>query len=204
MNFKVLILIAILLLAYLTCYPQHYKKFRVGVGFGQTESTKSTILLLEPSFRFNDKITIGLRMEGMGEKRIRECYSLTLNTQSYVNKQTLLGEDFRFFIGIGAGAYFGLHDSPPMSIQLANGQYVEGYVDGETSAARGGFYPRIGIDYKHFSICIDYNLVYRKFLKSIYFDPVLNQTLPTMHTYRSDNYISFKVAYFLGGGKKRE
>lgn len=138
----------------------------------------------------------------MGEREIRECYSLTLNGQYYLKKRISLAKDFRVFVGLGAGDFFSRHDNPLITITLPNGQQVDGNVI-ETTQGKGGFYPRIGFEYHHFSVIIDYNFIYRKFLRFAYFDPLLNQSLPGVYLYRSDNYLSFKIGYYFGGGKKK-
>ncbi|MEO8041356.1 MAG: hypothetical protein ABI646_01985, partial [Acidobacteriota bacterium] len=69
-------LILILLLLSVTCYgQQQFKKLRLGIGYGHTfdwplytgdERSTCGVIYLEPSYRINDRITLGWRMGARG------------------------------------------------------------------------------------------------------------------------------------------
>jgi hypothetical protein len=152
--FKLVVLI--LTIHSFPCTAQNFHKFRFGLGIGMTERSTISIMFFEPSFRLNDNVVIAWRIDAMGERGVRDCFSLTLNTQYYLHKKTAATKDFRAFVGLGAGVFFPLRSNPHIPISLTNGQLVDGYLVGETSEARPGFYPRIGVEYRHFSVMVEH------------------------------------------------
>jgi opacity protein-like surface antigen len=108
---------------------------------------------LEPKYAFTDNFWLGLRLEtailvqksllGDDYQAIALFSILPSFDYSYV-----INEEFRPFVGIGAGTYTSLL-----------------YYDGSETAGdnkvvtKTGFCPRIGLDYKHFTITFEHNFV---------------------------------------------
>jgi opacity protein-like surface antigen len=108
---------------------------------------------LEPKYAFTDNFWLGLRLEtavlvqrslfGDDYQAIALFSILPSFDYSYV-----INEEFRPFVGIGAGTY---------TSQL----YYDGAekVGGDKAETNIGFCPRIGLDYKHFTITFEHNFV---------------------------------------------
>lgn len=153
---KTLVFLVIVLFVSTIGYAQEYKPFQlyVGVGFASPGAGGVGVLIdLEPSYRINDKIAIGFRLESAAmakevtvdiDSEISAVGSYTLNGRYYFGDS-----NFRPYIGAGFGIY-------------ALGTVKVDDPDNAGSADFGtkfGFYPRIGFDFGHFNINIDYNLV---------------------------------------------
>ncbi|HOY96120.1 MAG TPA: hypothetical protein PK509_10300 [Catalimonadaceae bacterium] len=108
---------------------------------------------LEPKYAFTDNFWLGLRLETavlvqrslLGDDYQAVALFSILPTFDY---SYVINEEFRPFVGIGAGTY---------TSQL--------YYDGSEKAGDNkavtkiGFCPRIGLDYKHFTISVEHNFV---------------------------------------------
>jgi len=175
------------------CSAQTYKKLRIGIGSGyanveqeykEYENRDQVLFYLEPSFRLNDKISVGGRLEITPGKSVA---SYTINVQYYWMKKSMA--DFRPFIGLGIGFYH---------------PYLTGDVFyGTTSHPEQtvfGFYPRIGFDYYHLSLSIDWNFG-SSANATIY--PPANSLQPPFDGKLSPNYFSAKIGIQIGGGKKK-
>jgi hypothetical protein len=175
---------------------QEFKKFKVGVGGGYAipggEGAKGGVLFyLEPAYRLQDQLQLGLRMEwaamargfseevGTAEFDVSTSGSYTLNGQYYFNNN-----GFRPFVGLGLGIY---------SIKAASVN-----VDGDSGSSEDlgledetkfGFYPRVGFDAGHFTLSIDYNL-----LGATKIDGVEGEF--------KNSYIGIRLGGFFGGGRK--
>ncbi len=92
------------------------------------------------------------------------------------------------FIGLGAGIY-----KPSTSYFLNNEQYATG-----NEQYTFGFYPRIGFDFGHLTVAVDYNIA-----------GTSRNTLTNENTGTSSNgelksdYASVKIGFFIGGGRKK-
>jgi hypothetical protein len=112
-----------------------------------------------------------------------------------------MNKKLRFFAGVGLGIFSAINKDTVISA-TPNGvlfQYKEGI-----AGARGGFYPRIGFELNRFTFTFEYNLIYRREIRTTYFlrSATGLQTWSTPLALNSDNYASFKIGYFFGGGKK--
>jgi hypothetical protein len=180
---------------------QEYHKFRFGAGFGGTEQRNLSIWYAEPSLYINDKISLGLRLESYLRPNVEQCFSYTLSSQFYFANKILMNKKLRFFAGVGLGIFSAINKDTIISA-TPNGvlfQYKEGI-----AGARGGFYPRIGFELNRFTFTFEYNLIYRREIRTTYFlrSATGLQTWSTPLALNSDNYASFKIGYFFGGGKK--
>jgi hypothetical protein len=125
-------------------YCQDYNKFKLGLGAGfaggkgngSKDFGVGGLFTIEPAYRWNDNIAIGLRFEtavfgkdSSGFIHFPEIISsITVNGQYYFSSEL-----FRPFVGIGFGIYF------------------------PAEFSTFGFYPRLGFDWGHFTFALEYN-----------------------------------------------
>jgi outer membrane protein W len=192
---KTIILVSIFLTAVVTLHAQDYKKFRVGLGIGYAMAGGSgakggVLATIEPGYRVQDNILLGLRLEsavitrGLSEDfgdaisiDVAGIGSYTVNGQYYFNNN-----NFRPFFGLGLGLYSLAAIKVDVNFE---GETESGEVDGES---KFGFYPRVGFDAGHFTMALDYNLI------------------PTTKLEGSDvefknSYLGIRAGFFIGGGK---
>lgn len=187
---KITSVLCFVLFAALAVNAQEFKKFRVGVGLGYAmpggEGSKGGICFaVEPGYRLNDQIIVGLRMESAvivrgysesvddAELDIAGIGSYTLNGQYYFSN-----EGFRPFVGLGFGIY---------SLAAVK---IDG-VDDEIAASESkfGFYPRLGFDAGHFTMQLEYNLI-----------PATK--VDGLDGEFKNSYLGIKIGGFFGGGRK--
>jgi hypothetical protein len=189
---KIVYILALSLLVTSIGYAQDYKKFRVGLGLGYAAASGNgsgggVIVTVEPSYRVQDNLSIGLRWEAAAITRgysedlasgstidVAAIGSFTLNGQYYFGTG-----DFRPFGGLGLGLY---------SLAAVSGNSGTGAVDAAAAESKFGFYPRIGFDFHHFSMSADYNII-----------------PPTKDIYGAgefkNSYFGIRLGFFIGGGK---
>jgi len=194
---KIVYVLALSLLVTSIGYAQDYKKFKVGLGLGYAAASGNgagggVIVTVEPAYRLQDNLSIGLRLEsalitrGYSESftgaslDVAGIGSYTLNGQYYFGTT-----DFRPFAGLGLGLY-----------SLAEVKVDASSSGGPSSAtaaaaeSKFGFYPRVGFDYHHFSMSADYNIV--------------PPTKPAGGTGEfKNNYFGIRFGWFFGGGKTK-
>lgn len=192
---KTLILGSFFLAFAVVVNAQDYKKFRVGLGLGYAmasgEGASGGVLAtLEPGYRIQDNILLGLRLEsavitrGFSETLpsafnidVAAIGSYTLNGQYYFNNNS-----FRPFVGLGLGIYSLAAIGVAVDI---NGETQSAEVAGES---KFGFYPRVGFDAGHFTLALDYNLI--------------PATKPNIGNGEFKNsYLGIRAGFFIGGGK---
>jgi hypothetical protein len=190
---KIVYVLALSLLVTSIGYAQDYKKFRVGLGLGYAAasgngSSGGVIFTLEPSYRIQDNLSIGLRMEAAAITRglsgdatgvsinVAGIGSYTLNGQYYFGTG-----DFRPFAGVGLGLY---------SLAAVDGTISgqSGTVQGTAAESKFGFYPRIGFDFHHFSMSADYNIV------------PSSPAIGGGDEFKN-SYFGIRLGFFIGGGK---
>lgn len=165
-------------------YAQDYKPFQLyfGLGFAAPSGGGVGVLFdMEPSYRINDQIAVGFRLESAAmaknlgggiDTKISAVGSYTVNARYYFGSS-----NFRPYVGAGMGIY-------------SLGTVEADFDDEEIKADFGskfGFYPRIGFDFGHFNMNLDYNLVPK------YDDDGADV---------KNSYIGIRAAFFLFGGKK--
>jgi len=190
---KITYVLALSLLVTSIGYAQDYKKFRVGLGLGYAAASGygsggGVIFTFEPSYRIQDNLSIGLRMEGAA---ITRGYSQTVNNASFdvaaigsytINGQYYFGSgDFRPFAGLGLGLY---------SLAGVSGSSSGTNITATEAESKFGFYPRIGFDFHHFSMSADYNIV-----------PPTKDLLGGTGEFKN-SYFGIRLGFFIGGGKK--
>jgi hypothetical protein len=190
----------------MTVWGQDFKKFRVVVGGGYAKGERDGIntggiFYLEPSYRIHEQIIVGIRAE---------C--TIVNEKDLVNN--IYFDDFSSVnsLGISGQYYFksNMHKRKPFigtaitryGIPVSGGSgSLNGldYSESLTIDRRLGFSPRIGFDFGHFTICLEYNT-----------GPVAKKTFVFTENGKSQtifakanlNYFGFKAGIILGGGRK--
>jgi hypothetical protein len=201
----------VLLLAFsvvsLCTFAQDYKAFRWGLGLGYAspggggEGAKGGVLLYtEPSYRVNDQIAVGLRLElavmarvavsgtsssSTAEAEVKANGSYTINGQYYFGSSS-----FRPFLGAGFGVF---QLASATASANSSGSTSNGEVAGGTKI---GFYPRAGFDIGHFTMNLEYNIIPKT--EGISADS--NGNLQNVEI--KNGYLGFKLGFFIGGGKK--
>jgi len=195
-------------------HAQDYKPFRVGLGLGYAspagDGAKGGILAyLEPSYRINDMIAVGLKAEAAimfrgttitqsgqtyaGSGSVSGAGSYTLNGIYYFPT----GGGFRPYAGLGAGIYS--IASASVSFAGNGNQQTSSQSETVSGGSKFGFYPRIGFDAGHFTMNIEYNIV----PKSTASVTITNGGTPTTATTETkNNYLGIRIGFFIGGGKK--
>ena len=175
------ILLSVSLMFTSIVFAQDYDKFKLGLGAGYAGGTapssslrkdgRGALLTLEPAYRVSDALAIGLRLEAAlygtsGAASLPSgFFSITINCQYYLNADELV----RPFVGAGLGSY--MHDEGAF-----------------------GFYPRLGFDYGHFTLALEYNLIPGALSDFNY----LTNSYSTFSAY----YVGIRVGGFFFGGKK--
>ena len=97
-------------------------------------------------------------------------------------------KSFRPFAGLGVGFY---HPSITFNSSTSKGPYSTGE---ETSF---GFYPRLGFNYSHFTLTIDYNIVENS-------KTLIHDNITTTAGYLENAYVGLKMGVTFGGGRKNK
>jgi hypothetical protein len=174
-------LLILLLITANLAYAQHYRKFRVAFDFGSPIAGTSSlgVFAYEPSYRINDNVLVGFRIEQMGilstiGSANKSLGSFAITSHYYLNKN--------FFIGGGLGLY---------SPTNANSKDEKNGV---------GFFPRVGFECGHFHTTMEWNITQHM---RVYEN---NDAYPGIETssYTNRNYLTLKAGFFIGGGKKNK
>lgn len=161
----------------------NYKAFKVNIGLGYAIPTTKTsggtsggaAFSLEPQYRINDQINVGLRLEGAavgsvntgsGNASVSVLSSYTASGEYYFKPS-----GFRPFAGVGAGIYTLANANVSASTTTTTPTI-------NNAGSKFGFYPRVGFETGHFRVTGEYNVVDK------------------------GGYMSFKLGFFFGGGKK--
>ena len=180
---------------------QDFKPFQLYLATGAqlllSDRDVEFAITLEPAYRINDNISVGLRLQVGGLSRTVEvnvdgtpyswadhsqCISLTLNGKYYFTNTS-----FRPYAGFGLGLY-DLEGYSPTYFGFPVRYSVNG-------AGKFGFYPRIGFDWGRFNFNVDLNL--------------LGPVEATVYSYESKRATTVKnsnlavtLGFFLFGGKR--
>jgi len=162
----------------------NYKSFKVNIGLGYAipmsgsgGTSGGAAFSIEPQYRLNNSINLGVRIEGAATARVANTNNSNASADvAILSSYTASGEyyfkpkGFRTFVGAGAGIF---------SLSAANVNANNTNTNLSAAASRFGFYPRVGFETGHFRVTSEYNLVGA-----------------------GADYLSFKIGFFLGGGKK--
>jgi hypothetical protein len=149
---------------------QKYKPFKVGLGVGPTLSIPSKdypygiMYAIEPAYYVSDDWSIGFRIEGASNRIDSELVSTDFHSYTINGQYYLLKNKTRLFLGAGLGLF------------TSDFYYY-------STVSVFGFYPRVGIDLGHFSLCMDYNFI----------------STPDYVEEYTYNYLNFRMGFFFGG-----
>ncbi|MBS1541933.1 MAG: hypothetical protein JSS73_14875 [Bacteroidetes bacterium] len=170
---------------------QKFKTVRVGAGLGVFTSTSNAnngwLIFIEPSYRTSDNFFVGFRYEGAYNKSM-SVLSYSFNGQYYFSSNT---SRVRSFVGLGAGLYIADYNS----IGSFNTNLETAL--GKTSF---GFYPRVGFDFGHFSLSVDWNISSES---KVTFIEYLVGGSKVYAANVNPSYLSIRGSICLGGGKKK-
>jgi hypothetical protein len=177
------------------CYAQEFKKLRLGIGSGYTQgssgyndnSSNGMLLYLEPSYRINDRVSLGVRFESAFGSLFGFASGVTVASYGINGQYYFSNNNFRPFAGIGLGFYH----------PMLTGDAFYGY-NSRLEETVLGFYPRAGFDWKHLSFTIDWNIASAS--KATIFPPRFQGSYDD---YLSSNYLSLKLGITIGGGRKK-
>ncbi|HNP07844.1 MAG TPA: outer membrane beta-barrel protein [Cyclobacteriaceae bacterium] len=207
---KYLLIVSFISAAVFTANAQEYKPVKVGLGLGYAspggDGAKGGVLLyLEPAYRVNDALAIGLRLETAimvrgatftsggtsvsSDAEAKANASYTVNGQYYFSNNT-----FRPFAGIGLGMY----SLASASVSVSSGGSSTSSASAD--ASKFGFYPRLGFDLGHFTMQVEYNIIPAT---STEYTVSTGGTGTSVITSESKNsYLGIKAGFFISGGKK--
>ncbi len=196
---KFFTVVALAFLMSTSLFAQEYRSFGVhlGVGYAAPSDGGGGILAgLEPFYRINDQIAVGLRLEsaamakivGTSEAEISAVGSYTLNGKYYFTES-----GFRPYVGLGLGIFSLGNVSSDISVNGSSASSSEIAFGNEF-----GFYPRIGFDAGHFNFNIDYNIIGSTVAESLTVDSSGNTTIS--QTDVKNSYIGIRIGAFIGGG----
>jgi outer membrane protein W len=181
--FSVLMLTGVVVVA--NAQSTAFKPFKVDFATGYAmpggSGAKAGVLFsVEPKYGVTDNITVGIRFEGAvvaraykdvngdytaGEVKAAASYLATADYYLNTNK-------FRPFAGAGVGIF-----STAGAGVDGNGNVTEG-----ASASKFGGAPRVGFEFGHFRMAVEYNIV--------------GKTGDI-----NNNYLGIKLGFFAGGGR---
>jgi outer membrane protein W len=174
-----------------------FKPFKVDLAVGYavpsgTGSRGGFVGAIEPKYALMDQFSIGLRLEtALVARGIEEVGSSTSGNSynfdlSAVRSYALTGEYYlgtnksRFFAGIGAGLFqytkANVTTTPTTTTRNSD---IEAY-------NKFGVVPRIGAELGHFRLAVEYNFIPKHEVNG---------------TSLNNNYFSFKIGAFIGGGQ---
>ncbi len=206
---KYLLIVGFIGAAFLTASAQEYKPVKVGLGLGYAspggDGAKGGVLLyLEPAYRVNDALAIGLRLESAiiargvtvtsgstsvsSDAEVKANASYTVNGQYYFSNNT-----FRPFAGVGLGIY----SLASASVSVSGGGSS---ASASADASKFGFYPRLGFDLGHFTMQVEYNIIPSTTSEFTVSSGTSGTSVISSES--KNSYLGIKAGFFISGGKK--
>lgn len=190
---RILTALCLVVITAVAVNAQEFKPFKLGLALGYAmpggEGAGGGVLFgIEPAYRVNDALAVGLRMEWAAVVR-----GLSTSVDSYdasaaaIGSYTLNGNyylsngNFRPFVGAGVGLF-------TLAAASVSGS-SQGGSAGAAAESKIGFYPRIGFDASHFTISIDYNIIGKT-------------TFEGSDLEMKNSYIGIRIGGFFFGGRK--
>lgn len=196
---KITSVLCLVLLVAVAANAQEFKKFRVGVGAGYAKAGGQgggggVLFTVEPGYRVMDALLVNLRWESAAVIRgtvddtgadfdVAGIGSYTLNGQYFLSNN-----NFRPFVGVG----FGMFNLAAVKVE-ANSSGSAGTA--ASSETKFGVYPRLGFDFRHFTVNIDYNIVPNT-------KATVSTGTGTSTAEFKNSYIGFRLGGYFGGGRK--
>lgn len=180
---KKLVLLFVMALAVSSAFSQseNYKPFKVDAGFlyaipGGDGVKSGAGFYLEPKYNINDNIALGLKLEvavmGASDDLGTDVSITALKTYQLTGDYYFNQNRVRPFAGLGVGMY-------------SLGSVEVGGVEVADFGTKFGFAPRVGLLIGHFRAGLEYNVI-----------------TGIESGMESRNYISMKIGFEIGGGKK--
>jgi outer membrane protein W len=166
-----------------------FRAFKFDIGFGYAIPTASSnggtkagvTFTLQPHYRLSDEFAVGLRIEEAGLGYENGAGNTTDIKVAFLASYCVTGEyylsngSFRPFVGGGVG-FFNQSSADVNSNTVDQNNNTVVLVPGGT---KFGLFPEVGFEAGHFRLSADYNVAGG-----------------------NNNYASFKVGFFFGGGRK--
>lgn len=197
---KKIFFIGALLFTVLGLKSQEYKPFKLGIHLGYVsaeDSDAGALFAIEPGYRILDEFAINLRLESAAWAKDIEGTSAeaSANVSATVNGVFyLLDTRFRPFVGAGAGWFV------PGKIETDEDS-PGGNTGGIDQDGTFGFYPRVGFDFGHFNLIIDYNILKKTTGEFTTTQTVSGQQVDvTTKTELDNSYLGIKLGFTIGGG----
>jgi opacity protein-like surface antigen len=190
---KRILTVLLLVVAAVAVNAQEYKPFKLGVGLGYAmpggEGAGGGVLFaIEPAYRVNDALAVGLRLEwaavirGLSESvESYDASAAAIGSYTVNGNYYLSNGSFRPFVGFGVGI-----------VKLAAAAVAGSSQGGSAGAAaetKIGFYPRIGFEAGHFNLTLDYNIIGKT-------------TFEGSDLEMKNGYIGIRIGGFFFGGRK--
>jgi len=171
---------------------ENYKAFKVDVGTlyavpGGDDIKAGIGFYFEPKYNVSDNIAVGLKMEwavmGSADKDGQSYDVSALGTYQLTGDYYFGDSKVRPFVGLGTGIYSIGSVEQKVNIS-AGGSTVN--IDGNYDyGSKFGFAPRAGVLLGHFRLGLEYNII-----------------TGIESAMESRNYLSFKLGFEIGGGRK--
>ncbi|MCA6381117.1 MAG: hypothetical protein IM606_04035 [Cytophagales bacterium] len=183
------LLVFVLLAMSLVANGQNYRKVFLGIDWGAPLGKNSGIgsISLEPSYRINDKMSAGFRIEHNG------IVSMTGGSNPFVGS---LGVSYQYYLPFKPRVFVG----GGFAIFNPSNNFLISNTDTQNERNRLGFFPRVGVDLGHFRLIVEYNFVGNM---TDYVFAYRGSPAPTgQFESINKNYLNLKIGFFFGGGKK--
>lgn len=184
----VLFFVAVLAVTTAFSQSQNYKPFKVDAGLlyaiPSGDGVKSGIgFYLEPKYNLTDNIAAGLKMEwalmGASDELGSDVSISGIGSYQLTGDYYFGDKKVRPFAGLGIGIY----TLGSIEFDAADENFeMDGNID---LGSKFGFAPRVGLLMGHFRLGLEYNVI-----------------TGMESGMESKNYLSFKVGFEIGGGKK--
>lgn len=171
---------------------QEFKKMKFGIGFGSASAQGSggIVLFAEPAYRLTNRFALGMKLEGVLLPAPKNLNPGAIGSYTLTSQYYLAPDGVRPFVGIGIGIY-----NPDQGI----GSMCDCHKTIETNKV--GLNPKLGLEYSHLILQIEYNMVASSKYTITSFLPG-NEVPETGYTY--NNYFALKLGLLIGGGKKKK
>jgi hypothetical protein len=186
---KKLLLVALVAMPLISS-SQTYRKIFLGFDLGAPLGKNSGIgsISIEPSYRINDKMSAGFRIEHNG------LVSMTGGSNPFVAS---LGVSYQYYLPVKYRVFVG----GGLAVFNPSNNFLVGNTDTKSERNRLGFFPRIGVEFNHFRFMVEYNFVgnMTEYVSTFGNNGIQGGNFVTV----DKSYINLKMGYFIGGGKKK-
>ena len=184
------LLVFVFLAISLVANGQNYRKVFFAIDLGAPLGKNSGIgsISLEPSYRINDKMSAGFRIEHNG------ILSMTGGSNPFLGS---LGVSYQYYLPFKPRVFVG----GGIAIFNPSNNFILSSTDTMNERDRLGFFPRVGVDLGHFRIMVEYNFVGNM---TDYVSTYGNAGVPGgFYQSVNKNYFNLKFGFFVGGGRKK-